>query len=126
MKGEHADVSRGCSVADLDAMIDYAHLLENHDMDSAAALECYLRAERMPRGSVDLRILSPLARLLHHHRGALDSALGVYRRAVVICTDALTLELRVEQATARVNQLRVRGSEGAAVVDVRHQDQELG
>lgn len=123
--GDAADAHRLCSVADLDTMIDYADLLENHDIDAAGALECYRRAESMPLASVDLRILAPFARLLHHQSGEVDQAIAIYRRALVICADALALALepRTEHTAARAN---LKGSGSVEGRGIDPQDEECG
>ena len=90
------------SVADAPTMTDYGQLLETHAMDAAGALECYRRAERLPSGCTDLGILAPLARLLHRQRGDLQGAWDTYRRAIVICADALVLENRAACAQGGV------------------------
>ncbi len=78
-------------VADADMFIGYAHLLEFHDMDPRAALECYQAAEILEMGNPNLKILAPMARLLHL-QGDLELALVTYTKALVVSADMITLQ----------------------------------
>ena len=79
-------------VANVDMLVEYAELLETHSMNPRAALECYEAAHAMETGRMDLRVLTPLARLIHTCSGDVELALQKFSKALVICADALALQ----------------------------------
>jgi len=95
-------------------MCTHLQLLEYHDLDTSAALECYKAAEQFENGRTNLKILAPLARLLLLS-GDLQLALITYTRAVVICADALSmclLKARHARGRGRGNVREIDGGGG--------------